>query len=108
MVAVFAVVLAIVSVIAAVACLRICCLLLSYRAVESDFCVCCLLMIGVWMIVHVGVWSVKGGDIMPAVMLWSVAVVSVTSMSVAVLWWTGSCRVGSMMVVYRLFSRRKK
>ena len=50
-----AVVLVIVSVIAAVACLRICCLLLSYRAVESDFCVCCLLMIGVWMIVHVGV-----------------------------------------------------
>ena len=45
---------------------------------------------------------------MPAVMLWSVAVVSVTSISVAVLWWTGSCRVGSMMVVYRLFSSRKK
>ena len=94
--------------IAVIVCLRICRLFFSYLAVESDFCECCLFMTGEWMMVHVGVWSVRGGDIMPAVMLCSVAVVSVTSMRVAVCLWTGSCRVGSMMVVCRLFSRRKK
>ena len=55
--------------IAVIACLRICRLFFSYLAVESDFCVCCLFMTGEWMMVHVGVCSVKGGDIMPAVML---------------------------------------
>ena len=98
-VAVVVLALVIECVIAVVTCLRICRLFFSYLAVESDFCACCLLVIGVWMIVHVGIWSVSGGDIMPAVMLWSVAVVSVTSMSVAVCLWTGSCRVGSIMVV---------
>jgi len=41
--------------IAVIVCLRICRLFFSYRAVESDFCVCCLFMTGEWMMVHVGV-----------------------------------------------------
>ena len=89
-VAVAVLVLVIECVIAVVTCLRIFCLFFSYLAMERDFCVCCLLVICVWITVHVGMWSVSGGDMVPAVMLCSVAVVSVTSMSVAVRVWTGS------------------
>lgn len=42
----------------------------------------------------------------PAVICVSVLVVRVGSISVAVRW-TGSCRVGVVMVVCRLFSTRK-
>ena len=45
-----------------------------------------------------------GGEMVPAVALTSVSVVSVTSMSVAVLVCISSYRVGVVMVVCRLFS----
>lgn len=56
--------------------------------------------------VMVGRWSERGGEIVPAVIWVSVRVASVRSMSVAVLW-TGSWRVGVVMVVWRLFSMRR-
>ena len=55
----------------------------------------------------VGIWSVIGGSMVPAVMFTLVIVVSVTSMAVAVSMCTGSCLVGVMIVVCRLFSTRK-
>ena len=48
-----------------------------------------------------------GGDIVPAVMWVSMSVVRVLSMRVAVWVWMGSCLVGVVMVVCRLFSVRK-
>ena len=48
-----------------------------------------------------------GGEMVPAVALTSVSVVSVTSMTVAVLVCISSYRVGVVMVVCRLFSSSK-
>ena len=52
-------------------------------------------------IVRVGRWSVRGGDIVPAVVGVVMSVVKVTSRRVAVLW-TGSCRVGVVISLWRL------
>ncbi len=54
-----------------------------------------------------GMWSVMGGEMVPAVISISVSVVRVVSMSVAVLVCIGSYLVGVVMVVWRLFSIRK-
>ena len=51
--------------------------------------------------VSVGRWSVIGGEMVPAVTLVAVIVVSVGSMSVAELY-SGLCRVAVVMVVCRL------
>ncbi len=54
-----------------------------------------------------GMWSVMGGEMVPAVISVSVSVVRVVSMSVAVSVCIGSYLVGVVMVVWRLFSMRK-
>ena len=56
--------------------------------------------------VYVARWSVIGGEMVPAVVVVWMSVVSVTSMRVDVLWW-GSYLVGVVIVVCRLFSMRK-
>ena len=81
-------------------------LCLLYWAVVSTFCLFIFLGVGLCMMVYVGRWSVMGGDIVPAVISVSVIVVRVLSMRVEVLW-CGSCLVGEVIVVYRLFSMRK-
>lgn len=54
-----------------------------------------------------GMWSVMGGEMVPAVISVSVSVVRVVSMSVAVSLCIGSYLVGVVMVVWRFFSIRK-
>ena len=57
----------------------------SYWVVVSVFCVFVFLGVGLCMMVHVGRWSVMGGEMVPAVIAASVSVVKVQSMRVAVL-----------------------
>ena len=83
------------------------CFFLLYLFVESVFSSGCVLGVFSCIMVHVGIWSDSGGSMVPAVIVVSVSVVSVVSMSESV-WCCGSCLVGVMMVVCRLFSRRKK
>ena len=71
----------------------------SYLPRDSILCLLfCCCGGGLWMIAYVGRWSESGGDIVPDVMCVSMSVVSMTSMSVQVLW-CGSSLVGVVIVV---------
>ena len=65
--------------------IRMVSLCLLYWAVVSVFVVFIFRGVGLCMMVHVGKWSVMGGDIVPAVISVSVIVVRVLSMRVDVL-----------------------
>lgn len=67
---------------------------------------CCCVGSFVLNMVYVARWSVIGGEMVPAVVVVWVSVVSVTSMRLDVLWW-GSYLVGVVIVVCKLFSMRK-
>ena len=86
--------------------IRIVVLCLLYWVFVSDFCVFVFLGVGLCMMVQVGRWSVMGGEMVPAVMSVSVIVVRVLSIRVLVSW-CGSCLVGEVIVVCRVFSMRK-
>ena len=78
-----------------------------YLLMESGLVfLCCWAVILVLKMVYVARWSVMGGEMVPAVVVVCVKVVSVTSMRVEVLWWE-SYLVGVVIVVCRLFSTRK-
>lgn len=82
-------------------------LCLLYLLMESVLVfLCCWAVILVLKMVYVARWSVMGGEMVPAVVVVCVSVVSVTSMRVEVLWWE-SYLVGVVIVVCRLFSTRK-
>ena len=63
------------------------CFCLLYLVVVSVLCVDGgVRAIGSWKVVHVGRWSVIGGEIVPAVVVVAVRVVSVISISEEVRW----------------------
>ena len=77
-------------------------LLIDSVFVLSCFCACILVL----KMEYVARWSVMGGEMVPAVVAVWVSVVSVMSMRVDVPWW-GLYLVGVVIVVCKLFSRRK-